>query len=257
MPRIACPKCGVSLQLPDERIGRRVRCPSCKNGFVASVTATPPVAPVMLVQSPTVTPRPGVTRIAGLCLAGGFIVGLSLGGLGGFLLGRYRDSEQTNALLTRDDPIAEMKTEPVTEKKTIPVSLTKLVEEFAIDSLGAGQRYGGQTLTFQVVFRGPIDPRPIEDHVVLADPQAGAPEIVGLPAAGQAGGLRALGPGKTATIRGTISVRKLHVPYSLPPGRTYSPAALHRAMQEAALQPPVEIVPPGGFALRDVQVVRP
>ncbi len=36
MPAItSCPQCNKNLQVPDECLGKKVRCPSCKLGFIA------------------------------------------------------------------------------------------------------------------------------------------------------------------------------------------------------------------------------
>jgi hypothetical protein len=51
MPQqISCPSCARTLNVPDELIGRTVRCPGCKTTFTAQ--AEPPSAPVETEQPP-------------------------------------------------------------------------------------------------------------------------------------------------------------------------------------------------------------
>jgi predicted Zn finger-like uncharacterized protein len=43
MPTIvSCPSCSRSLRVPDELLGKKVKCPSCSNAFVAAADAPPP-----------------------------------------------------------------------------------------------------------------------------------------------------------------------------------------------------------------------
>jgi predicted Zn finger-like uncharacterized protein len=51
---IACPSCQKQLKVPDEYIGRNVKCPGCKETFTAQVEAksAPPPAPEEIVEKP-------------------------------------------------------------------------------------------------------------------------------------------------------------------------------------------------------------
>jgi predicted Zn finger-like uncharacterized protein len=54
MPRkITCPNCNAVVSVPDELLGRTVRCPRCKTPFTAE--AAPPGPPV-LAEEPTDEP---------------------------------------------------------------------------------------------------------------------------------------------------------------------------------------------------------
>ena len=43
--QISCPACGRALRVPDELIGKPVKCPSCYQQFTGSVDTRPPAAP--------------------------------------------------------------------------------------------------------------------------------------------------------------------------------------------------------------------
>jgi hypothetical protein len=44
MPQHNCPSCGKSLSIPEDLVGRQVRCSACATVFVAGVKAEPPSA---------------------------------------------------------------------------------------------------------------------------------------------------------------------------------------------------------------------
>jgi predicted Zn finger-like uncharacterized protein len=49
---IACPSCQKQLKVPDELIGRPVKCPGCKETFTAQSPSTPPPAQEEVVEKP-------------------------------------------------------------------------------------------------------------------------------------------------------------------------------------------------------------
>jgi predicted Zn finger-like uncharacterized protein len=53
---VPCPSCGRELRVPDELIGKLVKCPACSQTFTASLSVPTP--------SPTVQPRPESYRVA-------------------------------------------------------------------------------------------------------------------------------------------------------------------------------------------------
>jgi predicted Zn finger-like uncharacterized protein len=57
---IACPSCQKQLKVPDEYIGRNVKCPGCKETFTAQVEAqsAPPPAAEEIVEKPRKKPAP-------------------------------------------------------------------------------------------------------------------------------------------------------------------------------------------------------
>lgn len=58
---IACPSCQKQLRVPDEYIGRNVKCPGCKETFTAQVeakSAPPPPAEEEIVEKPRKKPAP-------------------------------------------------------------------------------------------------------------------------------------------------------------------------------------------------------
>jgi predicted Zn finger-like uncharacterized protein len=55
MPQqISCPSCARTLKVPDELIGKTVRCPNCKTAFTAQ--AEPPSAPLQTEKPPAANP---------------------------------------------------------------------------------------------------------------------------------------------------------------------------------------------------------
>jgi hypothetical protein len=71
MPQvIVCPACNASLELPDEYLGKTVRCPTCAVDFVAAPDSdapqtAPPPPPGWGSSSPATQPRGGYRQAAG------------------------------------------------------------------------------------------------------------------------------------------------------------------------------------------------
>jgi predicted Zn finger-like uncharacterized protein len=58
---IHCPQCSRELRVPDELIGKKVKCPACATTFMASVAgaeATPPSSPAGYEEAPAREPPP-------------------------------------------------------------------------------------------------------------------------------------------------------------------------------------------------------
>lgn len=49
----SCPHCQKKLNVPDEYLGKQVRCPQCKNAFTAAAGSSGPPAPPPLPSPPT------------------------------------------------------------------------------------------------------------------------------------------------------------------------------------------------------------
>lgn len=92
---VACPECDAKLKMPADRVGRKVRCPKCKEPFVATPAEAIPVRTLAEMSEPAVVrstaaastsqrPAPAGSRVkaglivsgvvAGLCVAGYFLL---------------------------------------------------------------------------------------------------------------------------------------------------------------------------------------
>src|SRR5436305_4190809 len=61
MPQVtSCPHCGKSLQIPDDAVGKPVRCPLCQQLF--AVRAAPSPAPVFATRDEPRTPNGALTE---------------------------------------------------------------------------------------------------------------------------------------------------------------------------------------------------
>ncbi|MCA9098898.1 MAG: hypothetical protein KDA36_10945, partial [Planctomycetaceae bacterium] len=132
--KLPCPHCGKKLRIPDRSIlGKKIRCPACQAGFVASLTTLDPppaqVPPQQAVISPPPPPKEAVTqeetspdqiqivvtstatrrvekrssgnpRLWGFVVGGSLVLGLSL--VAYFLI--YRPSISIESPLTRVAP---------------------------------------------------------------------------------------------------------------------------------------------------------
>jgi hypothetical protein len=52
MPQLTCPACQKKLNVPDEALGRKVKCPSCQGVFAAMAPQAAVVAPTAVVEEP-------------------------------------------------------------------------------------------------------------------------------------------------------------------------------------------------------------
>jgi hypothetical protein len=50
---VVCPKCGRSVRVPDEAVGKRVLCPHCKQVLAVETSPTAPILP----EEPPVPPQ--------------------------------------------------------------------------------------------------------------------------------------------------------------------------------------------------------
>src|SRR5262245_2341924 len=65
MPEIVqCPQCNRKLRVPDDLLGKKVKCPTCGTMFVGEVTGGPPPPPAEEPPAPPprVTPKPAEKR---------------------------------------------------------------------------------------------------------------------------------------------------------------------------------------------------
>jgi len=167
--KLPCPHCGKKLRIPDRSIlGKKIRCPACRTGFVASLT-TPDPAPVLVPpQQAVITPAPppketatqeetssgqiqivvappaprrvakrssGNPRLWGFVVGGSLVMGLSL--VAYFLV--YRPSISIESPLTRVAPASNTPS-PVTPAPSLSGVSTEPESPLTLQHLPGGIR---------------------------------------------------------------------------------------------------------------------
>jgi hypothetical protein len=135
------------------------------------------------------------------------------------------------------------------------VSLDSVTAAFRADRRAARERYDDRTFTFKVVVGGFPRLQPLESCILVAQ-QPGSGNVLCFPTPPQETGFQKLRAGEVVVIDAVVSTRNVLMPPSLPAGMSGRIEDLHDAVQAAALQPPQELPPPGGFSLRDARLVR-